>query len=228
MSAVTQRYVIYQRSPTTAKRLGDGYYEQRLIREQVVALTGQRYLDGYTSDEQQFKALMDQGITFGKQYALKSGVALTPEQMALLTGDIVWLVNTTVTMPDGSQQTVLVPQVYAKVKPGDLDGSGALIAGNNVNIKLDGDLFNSGTLNGRRVLQLDADTITNQTGTLSGDDVRLNARNDINNIRAAAACRRWPGGTSASTTSPPPGRIIWCGMPTTPSARARAAAPAAK
>ncbi|HGV3450298.1 TPA: hemagglutinin repeat-containing protein [Raoultella planticola] len=166
---------------TTLKRLGDGYYEQRLIREQVVALTGQRYLDGYTSDEQQFKALMDQGITFGKQYALKSGVALTPEQMALLTGDIVWLVNTTVTMPDGSQQTVLVPQVYAKVKPGDLDGSGALLAGNNVNIKLDGDLFNSGTLNGRRVLQLDADTITNQTGTLSGDDVRLNARNDINN-----------------------------------------------
>ena len=167
---------------TTLKRLGDGYYEQRLIREQVVALTGQRYLDGYTSDEQQFKALMDQGITFGKQYALKSGVALTPEQMALLTGDIVWLVNTTVTMPDGSQQTVLVPQVYAKVKPGDLDGSGALIAGNNVNIKLDGDLFNSGTLNGRRVLQLDADTITNRAGTLSGDDVRLNARNDINNI----------------------------------------------
>ncbi|HFQ7088560.1 TPA: hemagglutinin repeat-containing protein [Raoultella planticola ATCC 33531] len=167
---------------TTLKRLGDGYYEQRLIREQVVALTGQRYLDGYTSDEQQFKALMDQGITFGKQYALKSGVALTPEQMALLTGDIVWLVNTTVTMPDGSQQTVLVPQVYAKVKPGDLDGSGALIAGNNVNIKLDGDLFNSGTLNGRRVLQLDADTITNRAGTLLGDDVRLNARNDINNI----------------------------------------------
>ncbi|HHS9724111.1 hemagglutinin repeat-containing protein [Raoultella planticola] len=167
---------------TTLKRLGDGYYEQRLIREQVVALTGQRYLDGYTSDEQQFKALMDQGITFGKQYALKSGVALTPEQMALLTGDIVWLVNTTVKMPDGSQQTVLVPQVYAKVKPGDIDGSGALIAGNNVNIKLDGDLFNSGTLNGRRVLQLDADTITNRAGTLSGDDVRLNARNDINNI----------------------------------------------
>ncbi len=125
--------------------------------------------------------------------------------MALLTGDIVWLVNTTVKMPDGSQQTVLVPQVYAKVKPGDIDGSGALLAGNNVNIKLDGDLFNSGTLNGRRVLQLDADTITNRAGTLLGDDVRLNARNDINNIggiiRAAAACRRWPGGTS---TPPPP------------------------
>ncbi|MGN2429102.1 hemagglutinin repeat-containing protein, partial [Klebsiella electrica] len=74
-----------------------------------------------------------------------------------------------------------MPQVYAKVKPGDIDGSGALIAGNNVNIKLDGDLFNSGTLNGRRVLQLDAGNITNRAGTLLGDDVRLNARNDINN-----------------------------------------------
>ena len=65
--------------------------------------------DGHTSDEEQFNALMDQGITFGKQYALKSGVALPPEQMALLTGDIVWLVDTTVKMPDGSLQSVLVP-----------------------------------------------------------------------------------------------------------------------
>ncbi|MBE7375072.1 S-layer family protein, partial [Pseudomonas sp. AL-54] len=32
------------------KRLGDGLYEQRLIREAVVARTGQRYLAGLTSD----------------------------------------------------------------------------------------------------------------------------------------------------------------------------------
>ncbi|ATA25526.1 filamentous hemagglutinin [Brenneria goodwinii] len=171
-----------QSGDNTAKRLGDGYYEQRLVREQVIELTGQRYLDGYASDEEQFKALMDQGITFGKQYALKLGVALTPEQMALLTGDIVWLVNSEVNMPDGSMQTVLVPQVYAKVKPDDIDGSGALIAGNNVVMKLDGDLFNRGTIAGRRVLQLNADNITNQTGTIQGADVGLNARTDINNI----------------------------------------------
>ncbi|QGU11975.1 filamentous hemagglutinin N-terminal domain-containing protein [Leclercia sp. J807] len=169
----------------TLKRLGDGYYEQRLIREQVIGITGQRYLDGYNNDEEQYKALMDRGITFGKQYDLKIGVALTPEQMALLTGDIVWLVNTRVKMPDGSTENVLVPQVYAKVKPGDIDGSGALIAGNNVSIKLNGDLFNRGTLAGRKVLQLDADNITNQTGTIQGADVNLNARTDINNIGGA-------------------------------------------
>lgn len=169
----------------TQKRLGDGYYEQRLIREQVIGITGQRYLDGYNNDEEQYKALMDRGITFGKQYDLKLGVALTPEQMALLTGDIVWLVNTQVKMPNGSMENVLVPQVYAKVKPGDIDGSGALIAGNNVSIKLNGDLFNRGTIAGRKVLQLDADNITNQTGTIQGADVNLNARTDINNIGGA-------------------------------------------
>ncbi|MCT9846117.1 hemagglutinin repeat-containing protein [Leclercia adecarboxylata ATCC 23216 = NBRC 102595] len=169
----------------TQKRLGDGYYEQRLIREQVIGITGQRYLDGYNNDEEQYKALMDRGITFGKQYDLKIGVALTPEQMALLTGDIVWLVNTRVKMPDGSTENVLVPQVYAKVKQGDIDGSGALIAGNNVSIKLNGDLFNRGTIAGHKVLQLDADNITNQTGTLQGADVNLNARTDINNLGGA-------------------------------------------
>ncbi|TLU65640.1 filamentous hemagglutinin N-terminal domain-containing protein [Enterobacter sp. MF024] len=169
----------------TQKRLGDGYYEQRLIREQVIGITGQRYLDGYNNDEEQYKALMDRGITFGKQYDLKIGVALTPAQMALLTGDIVWLVNTRVKMPDGSMENVLVPQVYAKVKAGDIDGSGALIAGNNVSIKLNGDLFNRGTIAGRKVLQIDADNITNQTGTIQGADVNLNARTDINNLGGA-------------------------------------------
>lgn len=170
---------------STLKRLGDGYYEQRLVREQVIGITGQRYLDGYSNDEAQFKSLMDQGITFGKAYNLKIGVALTSEQMALLTGDIVWLVNTRVKMPDGSMETVLVPQVYAKVKQGDIDGSGALIAGNNVSMKLNGDLFNSGTIAGRKVLQLDADNITNQAGTIQAADVNLNARTDINNIGGA-------------------------------------------
>lgn len=110
----------------------------------MINLTGQRYLDGYNNDEEQFKALMGQGLAFSQNYNLKIGVALTPEQMALLTQDILWLVNTTVTLPDGSQQDVLVPQVYARIQPGDLDGSGELIAGRNVNLNLGEGLFNRG------------------------------------------------------------------------------------
>ncbi|HDI9089806.1 TPA: hemagglutinin repeat-containing protein [Escherichia coli] len=169
-----------QNGDNMLKRLGDGFYEQRLIREQVVALTGQRYLDGYSNDEDQFKALMDAGIAFGKQYNLTPGVALTAEQMALLTGDIVWLVNTTVTLPDGSTQTVQVPQVYARVKPGDVNSAGALIAGRDMVMKLDGDLFNSGKLAGKQTVQLSAENIHNQAGTIQGANVSLTARTDIN------------------------------------------------
>ena len=35
---------------TAQKRLGDGFYEQRLIQQAVLARTGQRFIDGQTSD----------------------------------------------------------------------------------------------------------------------------------------------------------------------------------
>ncbi|MBN1084461.1 hemagglutinin repeat-containing protein [Erwinia aphidicola] len=163
------------------KRLGDGYYEQRLIREQVIALAGSRYLGNWQSDEEQYKGLMDAGVAFGKQYQLTPGVALTAQQMALLTGDIVWMVAQTVILPDGSSQRVLVPQVYATLKPGDLDGSGALLAGNNLSLNLSGDLNNGGRISAQQRTQLLAQNINNNGGLIQGGDVALQARNDINN-----------------------------------------------
>lgn len=163
------------------KRLGDGYYEQRLVREQIIALTGGRYLGDYRDDETQFRALMDAGIAFGQTHQLVPGVALTAEQMSLLTEDMVWLVNTRVQLADGSWQTVMVPQVYVRVQPGDIDGSGALMGGQNLVMNLNRDLVNSGTLHGRDAVQLSADNITNKAGTIQGADVSLFARTDINN-----------------------------------------------
>lgn len=166
----------------TLKRLGDGYYEQKLIREQVTAMTGQRFLSGYSNDEEQFRALMDNGIEFAQKYNLIPGVALSSAQIALLTGDMVWMVAQTVRMPDGSSRQVLVPQVYAVVKEGDLDGSGALLAGRNVSLNLSGDLTNSGRISSLQGTQIKADNINNLNGTIRGNDVALEARTDINNI----------------------------------------------
>uniref|UniRef100_UPI00301C7C2E hemagglutinin repeat-containing protein n=1 Tax=Pantoea anthophila TaxID=470931 RepID=UPI00301C7C2E len=163
------------------KRLGDGYYEQRLVRDQIIQLTGNRYISGYGSDEDQYRGLMNNGVAFGKAYDLELGVALTPAQMALLTSDIVWLVNQTVTLPDGTQQTVLVPQVYAKVKQGDLTGDGALIGGGSVALNARNDITNSGTIQGRDVTQLTAQSLTN-SGYISGNTVNLTARQDITNL----------------------------------------------
>jgi filamentous hemagglutinin len=51
--------------------LGDGFYEQKLIREQVAQLTGYRYLEGFNNDEDQYTALMNAGATFAKEYGLR-------------------------------------------------------------------------------------------------------------------------------------------------------------
>ena len=169
----------------TQKRLGDGFYEQKLIREQVAELTGRRFLADYTSDDQEYKALMNSAITFGQKHDLRPGIALTAHQIAQLTSDIVWLVEQTVTLPDGSIQKVLVPQVYVKVQPGDLDGSGALLSGKNINIHVSGDLTNSATVVGRNVLKLTADNINNLGGRISGGDVSVTAKQDLNNIGAS-------------------------------------------
>ena len=163
------------------KRLGDGYYEQRLVREQIVKLSGGRYLQGYSNDEEQYRALMDAGVAFAKQYNLTVGVALTPAQMALLTSDMVWLVAREVTLTDGSVQQVLVPQVYARIKAGDLDGSGALLGGENVAFSVSRDVTNSGHIQSRGVTQLTAENIHN-SGYIGGNQLTLNARTDINNI----------------------------------------------
>ncbi|EGM0865561.1 hemagglutinin repeat-containing protein [Salmonella enterica] len=199
------------------KRLGDGYYEQGLIRDQVTQLTGSRYLAGYGSDEEQYKGLMNNGIAFGKQYGLELGVALTPAQMALLTTDMVWLVNQTVTLPDGSTQTVQVPQVYAKVKDGDLTGDGALLGGKRVVFNTRGDITNSGTIRGREVTQLTAQTLAN-SGYIQGNRVDLTARQDILNtggqIRGGDALSLLAGrDITSQTTTRTDGTDRWLDRP---------------
>ena len=127
------------------KRLGDGFYEQRLVREQVGQLTGRRFLEGHASDEAQFQALMDAGITYAQARQLVPGVALSAEQMAQLTTDLVWLVEREVVLPDGSKTTALMPQVYLRQVPqGDFAAGGALLAGNSVSLQIAEDLVNAG------------------------------------------------------------------------------------
>ncbi|WP_226939253.1 hemagglutinin repeat-containing protein [Janthinobacterium sp. FT14W] len=166
----------------TQKRLGDGFYEQRLVREQIAQLTGQRFVGDYTGDEEQYKGLMDAGANFAKQWDLRPGVALSAEQMAALTSDIVWLVEQDVTLADGSTQKALVPQVYVRLREGDIDGSGALLAGKDIDINLKGDLTNSGTIAGRDIVRLTAENVQNMGGRIDGDAVGIAARNDLNNI----------------------------------------------
>lgn len=166
----------------TQQRLGDGFYEQKLIREQVAQLTGRRFVDGYASDEAQYRGMIDSAVTLADQWKLIPGVALTAAQMAQLTSDIVWLVSKDVTLASGEVRKVLVPQVYVRVREGDIDGSGALMAGRTLNLDVRGDLVNSGSLSGHDGVNVSVQNLNNLGGRIQGNDVSLNASQDLNNI----------------------------------------------
>ncbi|WP_259699720.1 two-partner secretion domain-containing protein [Pseudomonas protegens] len=125
----------------SAKRLGDGFYEQKLIQQAMVARTGQRFIDGQDSNEKLFKHLMDNAIQSKQQLDLSVGVTLTSEQIAALTHDIVWLESHEV---NGEQ--VLVPVLYLAQANNRLAPNGSLIAGKDVSLIAGKDLNNVGTL----------------------------------------------------------------------------------
>ena len=136
---------------------------------------------------------MDSGVAYAKQFQLAPGVALSEQQMAQLTTDIVWLQEETVTMPDGSTTKALVPQVYLRrPQQGDLSTGGALIAGDNVTIRnQNGSISNSGTIlagyanakptDMHGTVTLDARNVSNR-GTIAGNVVDIKAANDIANV----------------------------------------------
>lgn len=162
------------------KRLGDGFYEQQLVQQQVGQLTGRRFLGDYRSNDAQYQALLHSGTTFAKAHGLRPGVALSAAQMAKLTSDMVWLVEQDVTLPDGAVQKVLVPKVYVVAKPGDLDVQGGLISANVIVFDSDQDAYNSATIAGRKLVKIAAHDINNVAGNITGKVVGLHAKRDIN------------------------------------------------
>ena len=160
------------------KRLGDGLYEQTLVRHQIVSGTGYRFLDGYTDDESQFKALMDSGIAYAKQHGIVPGVALTAEQAASLTSDMIWLVKDVV-MVEGKPVEVIYPKVYLKQSNGlQLHTDGTLISANTLVMNAKKRIHNEGVIQGKTVVLASNQDIIN-SGHINADKVGLQSDTTI-------------------------------------------------
>ncbi|MGR3966873.1 filamentous hemagglutinin N-terminal domain-containing protein [Pseudomonas sp. 910_23] len=202
------------------RRLGDGQYETRLIRDAVLAQTGQRFLaGGLYSDADQFRYLMDNGLASKDALRLSLGVALTDQQVGALTHDIVWMENRVI---DG--QTVLVPVLYlAQADSRNVRGN-SLIQGRDLNLVTGGDLINVGTLRasnnlsaissgsiytgglveaGNNLSLLAQDSIRNaMAGEIRGKQVSLTAlKGDITNETTAIQVRDGAGMRTLTDTS---------------------------
>ncbi|WP_095092859.1 hemagglutinin repeat-containing protein [Pseudomonas sp. Irchel 3A5] len=168
------------------KRLGDGYYEQKLIQQAVIARTGQRFIDGQTSDAGLFKYLMDNAIASKDALNLSVGVSLTGEQVAALTHDIVWMEQHEV-----SGQKVLVPVLYMAQANNRLAPNGALITGNDVSLISGQNLNNSGTLRATNNLGVSAGgNLTNSGLVEAGNLLQMRANNNLTNTAGGVIAGR--------------------------------------
>ncbi|QAB31354.1 hemagglutinin repeat-containing protein [Pantoea ananatis] len=154
------------------KRLGDGFYEQKLVRDQVLSLTGRQSVHGEDAMAQ-YQALMNNGVKVAQDFRLVPGVALTPEQIASLQQDIVWLVSETVNTENGPQ-TVWVPKVYLAQSTLRLTGDGALIAGGDLQLSANS-VTNAGNLLADKALSIDASAFSHQSGDIKADSINVHA-----------------------------------------------------
>ncbi|WP_375695297.1 DUF637 domain-containing protein, partial [Bartonella sp. AC90GZZY] len=188
------------------KKLGDAYFEYRLVGEQIFELTGNRTLLDVEDPNAQMQRLYDNAVEQQDPLELELGKPLTPQQIAGIKKDMIWLETHLV---DG--QEVLVPHVYlapntslaqdvygAKTQQGNL--ASARIKGNGVTIETDR-FANSGTISSNGALHVSTtqtlfndggfllgggavdlssgDLLANSSGVILGNIITLNAKTII-------------------------------------------------
>ena len=163
------------------KRLGDGFYEQQLVKNQIIEKMGKALLNGYTDGEEQFKQLLENGAKTSQSLQLSLGISLTAEQINALTEDIIWLEEKEV-----EGETVLAPVVYfGNAKNTTLTSQGAIIAGGNVKIDATENLVNQGTITGDHNVDITGKNILNQSGRIKAQNqLTLVAKENILNQNA--------------------------------------------
>lgn len=167
------------------KRLGDGFYEQQLVRNEVTSLTGKAVLGPYADLETMYQSLMAAGADLSKSLNLPIGASLSADQVSKLTSNVIMMETRVV---DG--QSVLVPVVYlAKASQQNIDGP--LISATNIDFQNAQSFTNSGTIKADDTLAIQGKQIDNAFGALqSGGLMALKTENNIDltsaNVKAGS------------------------------------------
>ncbi|HHX4055347.1 TPA: hemagglutinin repeat-containing protein [Burkholderia contaminans] len=142
------------------KRLGDGFYEQQLVRNEVTALTGKAVLGPYTDLQAMYQSLMGAGADLAKSLNLPVGASLSADQVSKLTGNVIMMETRVV---DG--QSVLVPVVYL-AQANQQNVNGPLITATDIDLKDAQNFTNSGTVKADNTLSIQGKQIDNAFGAL--------------------------------------------------------------
>ena len=161
------------------KRLGDGYYEQQLVMQEILRQTGKNRLQSGLTAEEQYRKLMDAGINLTKSQSIALGRELTVAEQNNLKEDVVLLVSNSLILPNGKTETVLVPTLYLAPKTKRADG-GANVQGESINLNVD-KLNNSGSIIADNNTNIIGNNIHNNGGLISGNHTIIDATTDVIN-----------------------------------------------
>ena len=163
------------------KRLGDGYYEQQLVMQEIMRQTGKSRLQSGLSAEEQYRQLMDAGISVTKSQSIVLGRGLTEAEQKNLKEDVVLLVSKAVVLPNGKTETVLVPTLYLAPTTKRVDGAANLQA-QSINLSVD-TMKNSGSIVADKDVSITGNTIHNDNGLIKGNTTTVIANDEVRNTQ---------------------------------------------
>ena len=163
------------------KRLGDGYYEQQLVMQEIMRQTGKSRLQSGLSAEEQYRQLMDAGISVTKSQSVALGRGLTEAEQKNLKEDIVLLVSKAVVLPNGKTETVLVPTLYLAPNTKRVDG-GANLQAQSINLSVD-TMHTSGSIVADKDVTITGNTIHNDNGLIKGNMTTVTANDEVRNTQ---------------------------------------------
>ena len=163
------------------KRLGDGYYEQQLVMQEIMRQTGKSRLQSGLSAEEQYRQLMDAGISVTKSQAIALGRGLTEAEQKNLKEDAVLLVSKSVVLPNGKTETVLVPTLYLAPNTKRVEG-GANLQAQSINLSVD-TMHNSGSIVADKDVTLTGNSIHNDNGLIKGNTTTVTANDEVRNTQ---------------------------------------------
>ena len=163
------------------KRLGDGYYEQQLVMQEIMRQTGRSRLQSGLSAEEQYRQLMDAGISVTKSQSIVLGRGLTEAEQKNLKEDVVLLVSKSVVLPNGKTETVLVPTLYLAPSTKRVEG-GANLQAQSINLSVD-TMHNSGSIVADKDVTLSGNSIHNDNGLIKGNTATITANDEVRNTQ---------------------------------------------
>ena len=163
------------------KRLGDGYYEQQLVMQEIMRQTGKSRLQSGLSAEEQYRQLMDAGISVTKSQSIVLGRGLTEAEQKNLKEDVVLLVSKSVVLPNGKTETVLVPTLYLAPNTKRVEG-GANLQAQSINLSVD-TMHNSGSIVADKDVTLTGNSIHNDNGLIKGNTATVTSNDEVRNTQ---------------------------------------------